>query len=167
MPLPPHSLQYLRSLPYLTRTRLAWSSRGICIRLLFLYVLCCARDVPDGSGGVMFANNERIVPLTTPSLQVCEVSPLEDVATVLLYTLRYSTLQPDDRIREKRACSTHATGRVDENGYEVRGDCRSPRQRTPQTKPVTERGSTSSSPTCMHGKHSNTHIYRGGASLSC
>lgn len=113
----------------------------------------------------MFANNERIVPLTTPSLQVCEVSPLEDVATVLLYTLRYSTLQPDDRIREKRACSTHATGRVDENGYEVRGDCRSPRQRTPQTKPVTERGS--SSPTCMHGKHSNIHIYRGGASLSC
>lgn len=108
----------------------------------------------------MFANNERIVPLTTPSLQVCEVSPLEDVATVLLYTLRYSTLQPDNRIREKRACSTHATGRVDENGYEVRGDCRSPRQRTPQTKPVTERGS--SSPTCMHGKHSNTHIYRGG-----
>jgi hypothetical protein len=61
----------------------------------------------------MFANNEKIVPLTTPSLQVCEVSPLEDVATVLLYTLRYSTLQPDDRIREKRACSTHATGRVE------------------------------------------------------
>ena len=113
----------------------------------------------------MFANNEKNVPLTTPSLQVCEVSPLEDVATVLLYTLDYSTLQPDDRIREKRACSTHATGRVDENGYEVRGDCRSPRQRTPQTKPFTERGS--SSPTCMHGKHSNTHIYRGGASLSC
>jgi hypothetical protein len=108
----------------------------------------------------MFANNEKNVPLTTPSLQVCEVSPLEDVATVLLYTLDYSTLQPDDRIREKRACSTHATGRVDENGYEVRGDCRSPRQRTPQTKPFTERGS--SSPTCMHGKHSNIYIYRGG-----
>ena len=39
----------------------------------------------------MFANNEKIVPLTTPSLQVCEVSPLEDVATVLLYTLQYFT----------------------------------------------------------------------------